>query len=252
MQPPEDEGSSPSPAASGGPLRRRYEHHGTPHAFVELTRHGAEIGHRYGGLGRRASGERTERHESPEAASAALERLHRRLLAKGYWPGHHHPGLIEAIRRAPDDPGGYAVYADWLDERDDPRAALVRGGAMRDEDRWQLVPHPVDPPATVSWHLGFARELSFQLGHWLSYRSAIQGAVGRWLRHPSGHFVQRITIAPPRYTAPFVRHTWDRGRIVVLVGCVAAHAPCIRELVLPGGFARRLAGRSMPPWVRFA
>jgi uncharacterized protein (TIGR02996 family) len=37
--------------------------------------------------------------------------------------------FLEAIRANPDDTGLRLVYADWLDERDDPRAEYLRVAA---------------------------------------------------------------------------------------------------------------------------
>src|SRR5215813_14910898 len=35
-------------------------------------------------------------------------------------------GFLEAIRAAPDDDGPRLVYADWLEERGDPRGEFIR------------------------------------------------------------------------------------------------------------------------------
>src|SRR5262245_64817382 len=37
-----------------------------------------------------------------------------------------HQPFLDAIRREPDSQGPRLVYADWLDERGDPRAELIR------------------------------------------------------------------------------------------------------------------------------
>lgn len=39
---------------------------------------------------------------------------------------NEHEPFLEAIRRQPDSQGPRLVYADWLDERGDPRAELIR------------------------------------------------------------------------------------------------------------------------------
>ena len=39
----------------------------------------------------------------------------------------HDESFLRAIREAPDDDGVRLIYADWLEERGDPRGEFIRG-----------------------------------------------------------------------------------------------------------------------------
>jgi uncharacterized protein (TIGR02996 family) len=63
-----------------------------------------------------------------EQAVAQLAKLVAAQEAAGYRAAvsdRRHPDLERAIADAPEDPAGYAVYADWLESQGDPRGKLI-------------------------------------------------------------------------------------------------------------------------------
>ena len=83
-----------------------------------------------------------------------------------------HPGLDAILRARFDDPATVAVYADWLEEREDPRGTLIRMQSQptvegepdceafigRHWERWlgDVLPAPTsDRSSTLTWRSGF-------------------------------------------------------------------------------------------------
>jgi uncharacterized protein (TIGR02996 family) len=64
-----------------------------------------------------------------------------------------HDAFLRAIRADPDDDTGWLVYADWLDERDDPRGSYVR--AYVD---WRQAPRDADEFGQLTARLDRLRE----------------------------------------------------------------------------------------------
>jgi len=103
-----------------------------------------------------------------------------------YPPGHRDRALEDAIAATPDDPTPYLVYADWLQQRGDPRGELIvvqealvhrpRERALLDEQARLFEQHcdllrgPTAQvgPITLDWYCGFVRGLD--LGGWLAMR----------------------------------------------------------------------------------
>lgn len=129
------------------------------------------------------------------------------------------PALEAAIARAPEELGGYLVYADWLQQRGEPRGELIvvqralagapRDGALRareaalfaDHGDRLLGPLALVADARVDWHCGFVR--SIELGGELS--AALLEAL---LAHPSLQFVHRFAgvVGTDTVLAPLAEH----------------------------------------------
>jgi uncharacterized protein (TIGR02996 family) len=184
-------------------------------AIVELDARGVELEHRFGRLDQPLR-RRVQVFETPAAAQKALDHRAFRLISKGYTVGHHHPGLLAAIADEPDDPAPYAVYADWLAERGDPRAELMartaspqRTAAIADllqTHRWQFIRRDWDI-FDLTWWMGFVRTLHFPryMGYWhpsanaerdgdslIVHRAWARSLLLNVYRHPSGRFLRRV------------------------------------------------------------
>src|SRR5262249_1393667 len=72
--------------------------------------------------------------------------------------------FLRSILDDPDDEANRLVYADWLEERGDPRAELIR--LQLDTDRQAR-----EYPGLDDWHWGTCRPLLFRGGDWGSVRS---------------------------------------------------------------------------------
>ncbi|MEM6927936.1 MAG: TIGR02996 domain-containing protein [Myxococcota bacterium] len=240
-----------------------YEHHARG-SFVETTAEGRTVRRRFGQMG--ALGQvRLQTLDTPPQAAEVLRREHHRLLRKGYWPGHHDPDLVAAIRRAPDDPGGFAVYADWLEEREDPRAELVRRDRPAPEPARRLGPSapdvfetglqqherqfvpPLEPAPELGWAHGFVVDATFDgwPGHWTS-PAELWGVLRRLFGHPSGHFVRRLVfVGRASRIASGIPEPFGRPKAHMLVRGLAL-APCLREVALPAGAEPAFAGHRSP------
>lgn len=91
------------------------------------------------------------------------------------------PALEAAIARAPEEPGGYLVLADWLQQRGEPRGELIvvqhalaaapRDPALRAREAALFADHAdrlLGPlahlgDARIDWHCGFVRSLDLGL-----------------------------------------------------------------------------------------
>jgi uncharacterized protein (TIGR02996 family) len=82
--------------------------------------------------------------------------------ASGLFPGPELP-FLHAIQANADDPTPKLVYADWLDERDDPRGPLLRAEVARSQEEgprraWaernyrQDIPSGYVPPEDLIWY----------------------------------------------------------------------------------------------------
>ncbi len=93
--------------------------------------------------------------------------------------------FLEAIRATPHDPALRLIFADWLDERDDPRAELVR---IEEEMRqvpvfgdrfWQLKPRRNELRRRAPWD--WLAELDYGYGSFPVFRHGIpDGWKERW------------------------------------------------------------------------
>ncbi len=119
------------------------------------------------------------------------------------------PELEAAIEKDPDDEAAYLVYGDWLQAEDDPRGELIalQAAALRDPSDKKLAKR-IDKHIAqhanellagleeieVVWHLGFVRDA----------RVAGLGALRALLAHPSGRFVQSLTVDHGVERAPVI------------------------------------------------
>ncbi len=163
----------------------------------------------------------------PPASEEVRERLSRGLSAGGRaTPVAIHLELEAQIHARPDDPAPALVYADWLQQREDPRGGLIAiqhqlalapdDAALRDAERTLLDAHGPyllperlhallrqprrrgeDPDARceVTWCRGFLASAR------LARRAApaqpeVAALVDELLGHPSAHFLRRLALGP--------------------------------------------------------
>jgi uncharacterized protein (TIGR02996 family) len=150
------------------------------------------------------------------------------------------PALDAAIAAAPDDPAGYQVLADWLEERGHQRARLIRT---------QLTEQNVQPPgrmfraimlkhgaalvdpalenANLTWRYGFVRTAAMH----------DPAAVAAIFAHPCARFLEELEIA--LYDGPAVEGIAGRTAELIAALRAAAPRPTLRRLTLQfshGGF----------------
>lgn len=119
------------------------------------------------------------------------------------------PALEAAIVASPENPGGYLVYADWLQQHGEPRGELIvvqhalaaapRDAALRArqaalfEEHGELLLGPLAlvVDARVDWHCGFVRALD--LGIVMSARTELfVPLLASLFAHPSLQFLHRF------------------------------------------------------------
>jgi uncharacterized protein (TIGR02996 family) len=163
--------------------------------------------------------------DAPSAEDVA--RLERGVSAGGVaTPKAIHLELEAQIAARPDDPQPWLVYADWLQQRDDPRGKLIalqyqlalepRSRALRDAERALLDEHgayllperlhkmlrlprrrgeDAGARCEVTWRCGFLA--SVRLARKASpAQPAIAELADELLGHPSAHFLRRLVIGP--------------------------------------------------------
>jgi uncharacterized protein (TIGR02996 family) len=134
---------------------------------------------------------------------------------ESYPAGQRDRALEEAIAAAPEDPAGYLVYADWLQQRGDPRGELiVVQDALRAKPRDRALlaeqerlfeehsdllrgPLAFVGPVAVGWFCGFVRELD--LGAWLATRG--RALLEPLLAHTSFAFLRMLAAQPHNETS---------------------------------------------------
>lgn len=138
-----------------------------------------------------------------------------------------HLELEAAIDRAPDDPAGYLVYADWLQQQNDPRGALIAlqhadkveeaqhllaqhaaqlwGPLAEAQDLTERFPyHPIAAP--TEWRWGYLHSL------WISNKFErsedhdgnrppvdVAALLGDMLDHPSARFLRKLAVGIVTY-----------------------------------------------------
>ncbi|HWO21093.1 MAG TPA: TIGR02996 domain-containing protein [Kofleriaceae bacterium] len=130
--------------------------------------------------------------------------------------------LEAAITSAPEEPGGYLVYADWLQLRGEPRGELIvvqralatapRDPTLRAREAALFAAHgdrlrgPLAHvgDARVDWHCGFVRAI--ELGDWLAAASPEELAA--LLLHASLQFLHRLAgaVGADTVLAPLAEH----------------------------------------------
>lgn len=130
------------------------------------------------------------------------------------------PDLEAAIEQNPDDDASYLVYGDWLQARDDPRGEWIAlsAAALQAPDDDKLAQRAdrhfkqhastligelgKTKGVTLGWHLGFVRDARFAIGDAAKPGKGDLDMLRALLAHPSGRFVQTITIARPHGFTP--------------------------------------------------
>lgn len=117
------------------------------------------------------------------------------------------PQLEAAIAGAPKDRDRYLVYADYLQERGDPRGELIalqdRGATdararrsaellLEEKRDYFLGPIAGHPRVDLSWRLGFLERACLSLDG--TERPAAAELVAALLGHPSAKFLQRLEV----------------------------------------------------------
>jgi uncharacterized protein (TIGR02996 family) len=180
-------------------------------SFVEVERDGPRLLRRWGQI-EKAGHQRVQTFASAYEADTAFDLQIIGLEGKGYLPGRQHPELLGAIERAPDGPGAFLVYADWLLERQDPRGELIARMSRGQDCQELLLAHPgLLPPwwgshATLQWRLGFLAGLTFR--HAEGQESPAPWTLRRILRHPSAHFVRELVLDGVAAPWPHLLATW--------------------------------------------
>ena len=182
-------------------------------------------------------------------------RLRRGLIAGGTaTPRAVHLQLEALIRAAPDDPGPFLVYADWLQSQNDPRGELVtvqRARSLAPNDRLlrrretdlfathstYFVPESLatmlDVPRRKGDRPGARCEVGWRMGFFdhvrIARRRATEPTVATLapdvLRHPSAVFLRSLTIGP----------LGDGGRAdykPVVAALTGTPQPMLRELLI--------------------
>lgn len=122
--------------------------------------------------------------------------------------------LEAVIDAAPDDPNGYLVYADWLQQQGDRRGELIvlqyrlsadpDNEAILDEERkflrkhekellgplasYAFVRRPTVSAQGLAWRLGFLRSARVRR----TTKTPVPEVVARILAHPAGRFLARL------------------------------------------------------------
>jgi uncharacterized protein (TIGR02996 family) len=143
----------------------------------------------------------------------------REVRAEEAYPSGVRDATLElALAAYPDDATGYLVYADWLQQQDDPRGELIvvqEALAKKPRDRALLAeqerlleqhtdllrgPLALVGPVGLEWFCGFVRAVD--LGAWLATRG--RSLLGPLLAHTSFAFL-RVLAAQPHNDASLVQ-----------------------------------------------
>ena len=170
--------------------------------------------------------------------------------------------LEAAIADAPDEPGPYLVYADWLQANGDPRGTLIvlqhhgrerEAGELIEEHRAHLL-GPLAAAADaaggdtrrggaprkleLAWHLGFLREA--RIGWWAVGGEAVRreaaAALEALLALPSSRFLRHLAIE----SVPFLRGDRDLAPFLDAITAAGRARPLpLRSLFI---------GQDASPW----
>jgi len=171
--------------------------------------------------------------------------------------------LEAAIAEAPDEPGPYLVYADWLQASGDPRGTLIvlqhhgrerEASELIEEHRAHLL-GPLAAAAAaaaggevrrgsaprkleLAWHLGFIREA--RISWWAVGGEAVRreaaAALEALLVLPSSRFLRHLTIE----SVPFLRGDRDLAPFLAAITAAARARPLpLRSLFI---------GQDASPW----
>ena len=211
--------------------------------FVELSLEGATLHRRWGVTGR-VDLARDDTYANEAEAALALRRQLRRFEHRGYRAGRRNPTLEAVMVERPDDVNAYLVYADWLQEQNDPRGELIATmaagkphDALLAANATQFIP-PIRAKVDLHWELGFVREADFWGASWTNAR--------RLLRHPSALVLRSLGL---RQYARWADGNFDSATLVPLLPRTLArievdeadvlwtsrdrYAPELRRLLVP-------------------
>lgn len=179
--------------------------------FVRVVQDRARSVVAYGAL--TTPGQQRERtHEDAQAAARWCRRRVATLRHKGYRLGHCRAGLVEAIQDAPDSLSAYGAYAEWLNQKGDPRGELITLGLQRLTSEVSpehqrafdalLAKHPETlDVATLArstrqrWHAGFVRAGVVDVrAESRAYDFEAGDRLRSYLTHPSLAAVQHVTV----------------------------------------------------------
>lgn len=142
--------------------------------------------------------------------------------------------LEAAIIENPDDPAGYLVYADWLQQQGDPRGELIvlahRNGDISDEQKASLLGRFADSkPDTfeLEWHLGLikAASIGWEMFGGEDEDDPSHAQLAAFLALPAARFIQKLVLGPTAHD--------DELYMDELAGAIESAAPpCLRDLHL--------------------
>ncbi|WP_163784349.1 WGR domain-containing protein [Myxococcus vastator] len=209
----------------------RFEYtEGTSSRFWEIERKGAVITTRWGRLGTEGQ-VKAQALKTPYEAMTAYQKQVLEKTKKGYTRVRPkdtapvpktNPELEAAILQAPDTDDGYLVYADWLQGQGDPRGELIalqhaqrqaqgaeatrlkrKAAALYKEHQGTLLGASLmsmlgEKSLTLAWHLGFIRGARVAASDFDADPDFdIVEVLTMLLRHPSGRFLQELTLGLP-------------------------------------------------------
>jgi uncharacterized protein (TIGR02996 family) len=135
-----------------------------------------------------------------------------------------HPDLEAAIFAAPDELAGYERYGRWLEERGDPRAALILGQCARERraavqtglDGWDrqsaelgamLTPERIRVTgAGICWRRGFARRIDLSISQ--QPTDELRDELLALLAHPHLRFLRELSLGASFPSLPEVDFGW--------------------------------------------
>lgn len=156
-----------------------------------------------------------------------------------------HPQLEAEILAELDAPGAYLVYADWLQQQQDPRGELIvaqhdgaaaRAKKLLAEQAAYFMPKMLDvvlrlpkragqPRSTATWRWGFLDEVRLALPATEKARYiALDEVIADVVAHPSGRFLRRLVLGQQ----PGSSYTF----IAPLAAIARAQPEALRELVV--------------------
>lgn len=194
---------------------RRYEFvEGSSKKFWEIELEGESFTTRWGRIGSEGQ-EKTQDFENGAEARKAHDKLITEKEKKGYRlvssdegearpltakvPSN--PALLSAVRARPDDAAGWQVFADWLLEQGEAWGEVISTAARGKPDaaKQKAVSQALRDGAEgveVTWQHGVIDELSLAPMD-ADESDPMHVVLERFLRHPAGHFVRRLSLGLP-------------------------------------------------------
>ena len=192
---------------------------GSTQKFWEIERDGNTYTVRYGKIG--TDGQKSAKaFESDAKTTKEYDKAIASKVKKGY-------KLVASVQRAPepgsnpdleakivadlDDKAAWLVYADWLEEQEDPRGELIDAYANGTDPAALHAAHvkefmgrfakDLEPYAEFTWHMGYWKSIKVFVDYdneeMPESASTTAAVLGIALRHPSSKFLQEIRIGAP-------------------------------------------------------